>query len=177
VHLTAGSDHTCALLDDGSVKCWGQNGDGRLGLGDVEARGDEPGEMGDALPSVSIGAILEPVSRIGAGNFHTCMIAGTLLKCWGVNATGQLGMGHTETRGDGPGDMGVALTNVDTGTALTPTQVDGGAYFTCARFSNQRIKCWGANDAGQLGYGDRIIRGMDPDDMGDALPFVDLGRD
>jgi hypothetical protein len=36
--------HTCAHLNDGTIKCWGRNGDGQLGLGDTIRRGDEPGE-------------------------------------------------------------------------------------------------------------------------------------
>ena len=40
-------DHTCAVLDDDSVKCWGINNGGQLGYGDTARRGDEPGEMGD----------------------------------------------------------------------------------------------------------------------------------
>jgi hypothetical protein len=42
------------LLNDGSVKCWGGNGDGELGLGDTTSRGDQANEMGDNLPTVKL---------------------------------------------------------------------------------------------------------------------------
>jgi alpha-tubulin suppressor-like RCC1 family protein len=54
LQLTAGGIQTCARLDDGSVKCWGSNNFGQLGLGDTQARGDGPGEMGAALPAVQL---------------------------------------------------------------------------------------------------------------------------
>jgi alpha-tubulin suppressor-like RCC1 family protein len=54
LQLTAGGNNTCARLDDGSVKCWGLNGNGQLGLGDAQDRGDGPGEMGAALPAVQL---------------------------------------------------------------------------------------------------------------------------
>ena len=53
--IACGRYHTCAILDDGRVKCWGFNEDGRLGLGDSNNRGDQPGEMGDALAFVNLG--------------------------------------------------------------------------------------------------------------------------
>jgi len=50
-----GASHACALLDNLSIKCWGQNAQGSLGLGDSNHRGDNPGEMGDLLPAVPNG--------------------------------------------------------------------------------------------------------------------------
>ncbi|MCB1018201.1 MAG: carboxypeptidase regulatory-like domain-containing protein, partial [Acidimicrobiales bacterium] len=49
-------DHTCAVLDDDTLKCWGDNQYGQLGLGDTDDRGDTPGEMGDALAIVPVTA-------------------------------------------------------------------------------------------------------------------------
>jgi alpha-tubulin suppressor-like RCC1 family protein len=54
VAIAGGDDHTCAILNDGSVKCWGANTEGQLGLGDTINRGDDPDEMGDSLPTVKI---------------------------------------------------------------------------------------------------------------------------
>jgi alpha-tubulin suppressor-like RCC1 family protein len=175
VKIDAGNDHTCALLDDDSVKCWGANGDGELGLGDQNARGDNSGEMGNQLPAVLVGVTFVPVSKLSAGGFHNCAIMGSVLRCWGSNPTGQLGLGDNDSRGDDPLEMGLSLPAVEIGTGRTPVQVEAGLEFTCLRYANERVKCWGANSSGQLGYGNRDIVGLDPADMGDALPFIDLG--
>ena len=53
--IFAGGGHTCALLVDTSLKCWGDNGAGELGLGDTNRRGDASGDMGDNLPAVDLG--------------------------------------------------------------------------------------------------------------------------
>jgi E3 ubiquitin-protein ligase HERC3 len=50
--VSAGYGYTCALLDDASVKCWGQGGE--LGLGNDKSHGAAPGQMGDALPTVKL---------------------------------------------------------------------------------------------------------------------------
>jgi alpha-tubulin suppressor-like RCC1 family protein len=52
--MDAGGSHTCALLNDGSVKCWGLNSNGQLGLGDNSGRGDGPNEMGNNLPTTKL---------------------------------------------------------------------------------------------------------------------------
>jgi len=52
--IDLGDFQPCALLDDGSVKCLGSGSLGGLGTGDTEDRGDEPGEMGEALPAVDL---------------------------------------------------------------------------------------------------------------------------
>jgi alpha-tubulin suppressor-like RCC1 family protein len=54
VQIAAGGNHTVALLDNGTIKCWGRNDRGQLGYGDTESRGDEAGEMGNILPAVDL---------------------------------------------------------------------------------------------------------------------------
>jgi alpha-tubulin suppressor-like RCC1 family protein len=175
VHLFAGSDHTCARLDDGSAKCWGGNTSGQLGLADSLSRGVGSGEMGDDLPIVNLAVVLGSIGNMSLGSGHTCAVLAANLKCWGWNDEGQLGLGDTSSRGDDPGEMGINLPLVDLGAERRPVQVAAGWQFTCARLTPGRIKCWGENEHGQLGQGDTSNRGDDPDEMGDALPFIDLG--
>ena len=52
--IAAGSQHTCALLDNSAVKCWGSGNSGALGYGNTNNLGDAPGEMGDNLPVVDL---------------------------------------------------------------------------------------------------------------------------
>src|SRR4051794_41102081 len=53
--LTLGAHYACVILSDGRMKCWGENADGQLGLGDTNHRGDQPNEMGDHLPAIDLG--------------------------------------------------------------------------------------------------------------------------
>src|SRR5262245_25559718 len=94
LRLAAGGGyHTCALLDDGSLKCWGINDLGQLGLGDTEQRGDAPGEMGDLLPPVDLGLGHRALAAWG-GVQHTCARReDERLQCWGLNQNGMLGLG------------------------------------------------------------------------------------
>ncbi|HMQ27905.1 MAG TPA: carboxypeptidase regulatory-like domain-containing protein, partial [Acidimicrobiales bacterium] len=130
--VSAGLNHTCALLDDATVKCWGNNGAGELGLGNTTLRGDGPNEMGDGLPAVDLGtgrtatAVTAGGRLDGNGNGSTCaLLDDGSLKCWGANNSGQLGLGDTANRGDGPGEMGDALPAVvSTGSGLTGQVID-----------------------------------------------------
>ncbi len=54
LQVAVGNNHTCAILDDGSVKCWGDNSQGQLGLGDTQSRGAAAGQMGASLPRVQL---------------------------------------------------------------------------------------------------------------------------
>lgn len=173
--ISAGYLHTCARLEDGSAKCWGHNEYGKLGLGDTLSRGGAAGEMGANLPGVELGQGLVAAS-IMAGSHHTCArLTSGALKCWGQNNFGQLGQGDTLDRGDDPHEMGDTLAPINLGAGLTVTGVATGAYHTCAALSDERVKCWGDNDEGTLGLGDTSARGAEPQQMGDALPEVDLG--
>lgn len=170
--LVAGADHTCARLDDGRVKCWGDNAFGQLGLGSTQDRGDDPNEMGDHLPAVAFGAG-RTVLELVAGSFHSCVrLDDGRVKCWGDNSSGQLGLGDSENRGDGPNEMGDSLPAVNLGSGRKAVALWAGPYHTCARLDNRQVKCWGDNSAGQLGLGDTENRGDNPGEMGDFLPPV-----
>jgi alpha-tubulin suppressor-like RCC1 family protein len=173
--VDGGHFHTCALLSDGRVKCWGANYSGQLGLGNTEWRGDGPGEMGDTLPAVDLGTGKTAV-QISAGYSHTCALLNDgKVKCWGANAFGQLGLGNYEYRGDGPDEMGDDLPAVDLGTGKTALQISAGLLHTCALLNDHKVKCWGPGAFGELGLGDSEWHGNEPGDMGDNLPAVDLG--
>lgn len=131
--LAAGEDHTCALLADGTVRCWGNNGYGQLGDQTMASHVDPRPVAG-----------LRGVKAITGGAYHTCALAGDgTVKCWGGNNYGQLGNGTTMD-------------------AYTPVVVSGlsgvraiaaGSYHTCALLSDSTMKCWGRNSTGQLGNG------------------------
>jgi len=97
------------------------------------------------------------------------------VKCWGSNYSGQLGLGDTNNRGDGPGEMGDNLPAVDLGTGRTATAISCKNSYCCALLDNKSVKCWGYNGSGQLGLGDTNNRGDASGEMGDNLPAVDLG--
>lgn len=175
IAVALGLDHACALLVDRTVKCWGANQSGQLGAGDTIKRGDDPGEMGDALPTVDLGTG-RTAKAIAAGQAFTCAILDDdTLKCWGSGSSGRLGTGDTENRGNQAGEMGDALPAIDLGTGRTPVAVTAGEFHACAVLDDGSLKCWGRNEDGQLGYGDTNDRGDQPGEMGDALAAIDLG--
>ena len=170
--LAASEVHSCAVLDDDTLKCWGGNFDWQLGLGDTLSRGDAPNEMGNSLPTVYLGVGL---AATAAGRYHTCaVISSGLLKCWGDNAAGQLGLGDTIDRGT-PFNPMATLPPVNVGPGLSVKAVAAGAKHTCAIVDDGRLKCWGKNDRGQLGLGDKASHGNALGSMGSALPFVAVG--
>ena len=170
--ISAGLWHTCVVLDDGTVKCWGDNRMGQLGLGDIVNRGDDPGEMGDNLPAVDLG-VSAPVIQLATGAFHTCALLGSReLKCWGWNDVGELGL--ADAHGRAPGQMGVQLPSVNLRRGVASMAV--GAFHSCAIFDGTAdVKCWGLNRSGQLGQGVTTDSIGPSSDSTPPLPSVDLG--
>jgi alpha-tubulin suppressor-like RCC1 family protein len=135
IKAVPGGYHTCAILSDHSVQCWGRNQDGQVG------NGDSTTDVG--LPTPVIGLGPGSVADLFAGGYHTCAVmSDTTVQCWGRNARGQVGDGTVNTPITQPhrvsGLSGVAL-------------VAGGGYHTCGLLQNSTVDCWGQSDYGQIG--------------------------
>jgi trimeric autotransporter adhesin len=135
VGVAAGGNHSCALSEDGGVRCWGWNINGQLGDGSRETR----------LTPVAVSGLSTGVAAIVAGYAHTCALttAGAV-KCWGDNLKGQLGDGSTDDR-----DTPVAVSGLSSGVVA----ITAGAFHTCAVTEGGAVKCWGDDERGQLGNG------------------------
>ena len=130
--IAAGDSHTCALTLGGGVKCWGANWGGQLGDGTTTNRG---------VP-VNVNGLTSGVTALVTGYDHTCALTRTGgVKCWGANWDGQLGNGTTTNRGV-PVDVNGLTSGV--------TALAAGSSHTCALTTTGGVKCWGANDYGQL---------------------------
>lgn len=142
--IVTGFAHTCALLDDATVRCWGIGDAGQLGYGNGETIGDD--ETPASAGPVDVGG---PVASLGSGWYHTCAVLQTgQVKCWGRGNEGRLGYGNVSWVGLINTPAAVGFVDVG-GTAI---KVDGGNAHTCALLSDGTIRCWGWGARGQLGY-------------------------
>ena len=176
IQIAAGGSHTCVLFEDSKIKCWGENMAGELGIEtDRTDRGREPHDMGTSLPFVNVGST-EKILQISSQRYGNCVLfVSGRVKCWGRNE-GALGNGEASPRGNSSAQMGANLPYVNVGLRLKIRALSGGLQHECALLNfGGLVKCWGVNDLGQLGYEDTQTRGVTPDQMGDDLPFVDLG--
>jgi len=134
VQISAGGEHTCALLEDGTVECWGDNESGQLGNGTTTSI---------ATP-VAVSGLATAIS-ISAGLEHSCaLLAVGTVECWGNGKSGQLGDGGTESR----------TTPVPVGGLAEVSAISAGWEHTCAIHTEAgEVECWGGDGGGQLGDG------------------------
>ncbi|MBL8620310.1 MAG: hypothetical protein JNK64_03375 [Myxococcales bacterium] len=160
--VVAGAAHTCAIQVDDRVRCWGRGLDGRLGTGATSDIG-VVNTPGDHAP-IDLGGT---VQVLAAGDRHTCaVLEGGGVVCWGANERGQLGYGdETPVGGSGPPAAAGLVPLPGPARAIT-----AGGDHTCALLIGGAVVCWGANDRGQLGYGDREDRG-DDEPVGGVVPL------
>ncbi len=169
VAITSGDDHTCAILDNGTVRCWGLGTNGRLGYGNTNTIGDNetPGSVGP----VSLGTGRTAV-RISAGDAHTCaQLDNGTVRCWGAAAVGQLGYGNTSDIGDTEAPSAAGPVNL--GTGRTAIAITTGEFHTCAMLDNNTLKCWGDGALGRLGYGNTTTIG--DNELPSAVGTVNVG--
>jgi alpha-tubulin suppressor-like RCC1 family protein len=167
--IAAGSAHTCALLDNGTVRCWGFGANGRLGYGNTDTIGDD--ELPTAAGPVSlgeVGGVPLTATAITAGNGHTCaLLSNGAVRCWGFNLDGRLGLGHTDPIGDN--ELPGSVAPIDFGGGHTAKAITGGGFHTCAILDDDSVRCWGFGGDGRLGYGNIRNIGRAPASPGDPL--------
>jgi alpha-tubulin suppressor-like RCC1 family protein len=123
--IAAGLGHSCVVISDGTVQCWGFNRKGQLG-------------NGTTAPSsvrVTVSGLTNAVA-VTSGFDHTCaLLADGTVQCWGSNSEGQLG----------DGTMTDSLVPVTVNGITTATAVGSGSMRTCAVLSDGTVRCWGGN--------------------------------
>ena len=237
--ITAGQNHTCALLDNNTVKCWGHNILGQLGQNNVIDYGTDSNQM-SSLGTIPLGISASSIFT-GVGSNHTCAVLdNNTVKCWGNNWKGQLGQSdntnvdieigqdndgffdgsnilinrnHGSGRGsDVPLKPGESRSNVQTRTVSsslptirfgcnnakdrqgdplpctsasnfklkTPYSLAVGKDHVCAVLVTDQnddkgkdfVKCWGSNDKKQLGQEEDRNYGGNTTDTVEKAPFL-----
>jgi alpha-tubulin suppressor-like RCC1 family protein len=138
LQVVAGGSHTCVLLADRTVRCWGSDAQGQLGDGTAG------GSLVTPTAPVGVGEVLS----LAAGGRHTCAVRtnGTVW-CWGENAAGQLGRGTTGSPVATPAPV-LQLAGA--------ASVAAGEFHTCATLPSGTARCWGTNSSFQLGNGTTV---------------------
>ena len=158
-HVSVGSSnlgHSCAVLENGSIYCWGNNYNGQLGDGSTN-HSNIPVRV--LLPNGS------NASTVSTGIGFTCaLLENDSVYCWGANHHGQLGIGTFASNA-------VAPVQVELPTGSNTNSIFAGSDYTCALVNNVSVYCWGNNNYGQLGDGSPIggsnipVRVLLPDNM------------
>lgn len=127
IDIAAGYGHSCAILSDHTVRCWGSNPNGELGTGNTSR---------STVPTITIG--ITNALRIDSSLFHTCVVLQTGgAKCWGSNYFGEAGDGTSGNARPTP----VEVLGLQTGVA----QISAGENTTCVAMISGQAKCWGRN--------------------------------
>jgi alpha-tubulin suppressor-like RCC1 family protein len=155
VSVTTGVYHTCALLSDKTIDCWGYNGYYQLGNGK---------QIDSSLPVKVLNgtgtAALPAVLGVSAGLYDTCaVISDHTARCWGTNNFGNLGIGGTTGANLFKKFPAPVRNGKNTANLTNVSQISAGPESTCAILASKTIKnevrCWGSNQFGQLGTGNQ----------------------
>ena len=170
VAVATGNEHTCALLDNGAVRCWGSGEHGALGYGntDDDRRRRDPclGRPGGP------GRGTEGSRDHGGRGIHLRtprQRQGAVLGLRGLTASSETGPRTTSATTRRPARSGP----IDLGAGRKAVAISAGDFHACAILDNGRVRCWGFGCNGQLGYGNTSNVG-DDETPGSVGP-VDLG--
>ena len=146
VDISVGGTHSCALLDTGGVKCWGDNFFGTIGDGTTDQRNTP----------VDVSNLASGVEQLSAGASGGCAVmdGGGPVRCWGTNNLGQLGIGNNTgpdvCNGFKCSTMPVNVSGLSDGVR----KVSAASNSACALLDSGEVRCWGSNFQGQMGDSD-----------------------
>lgn len=172
----AGLLHSCAISLSQQLWCWGSNGEGQIGTGPaVPIPGSFVLPPSQTVPTDTIvdslrqsgGLVGLDFAAVTATGLHTCALKlDGQAQCWGWNSSGQLGDGTNTTRGLPVPVSGGLTFRTETATVPTPPDPDfyipgqsfisAGFAHTCGIVTSNAAMCWGENEDGQLGTGNRV---------------------
>ena len=136
--IHAGSSHTCAILNNNSLNCWGNNESGQLGDGTTES----------TKTPVKVEGLDGDVLSVSGSTDATCATLDSgFVECWGSNRYGQLGIGKADDDVHAEPTVTVGLGNA------TAVYSASRGFTMCATTSDWQAWCWGAGAVGQLGNG------------------------
>jgi alpha-tubulin suppressor-like RCC1 family protein len=143
--VATGYYHSCAILTNRQVRCWGYNTYGQLGDGS-EDNSTTPVIVRNASDT----GPLQNVVQLALGDYHSCaLLTNKQVRCWGYGSYGALGGGDFDNS-----SLPITVRNAgDTGPLLNVVQIGGESDGTCAILTNRQVRCWGEDDYGQLGNG------------------------
>jgi alpha-tubulin suppressor-like RCC1 family protein len=184
--VQAGNGLTCAIAEDARVYCFGDNANGELGMGNTGTTYRTRGQSTlNYVPPIDVGTSdgTTPlkVLDVAVGDSHVCVIVeGGKVKCWGLNASGQLGLQYVlspkDIIGNNTGEMGDSLAYTDFGTSVLARQIFAGPNNTCIISTAAKLFCIGYGNFGVNGIaGNTLNIGANANQMGDFLAPVDVG--
>lgn len=163
--VAVGDGIICIRYREGNVRCWGTDGDNRLGNGSgTDAIGDTETETPDMLSDLPLPG---PVRQLAVGLGHMCvLVEGGDVHCWGSNLYGELGYGNENSIDAAANAGAVSL-------GAPATQIAVGSLFTCALLETKRVRCWGTGVYGRLGSG--VPGDVGDNELPDDIDPLELG--
>ena len=153
VQFANGSGHTCAVLNTGDVRCFGNGANGATGYDSTADLGDGAGEV-EALGIVDLGG--KVVIDISAGENTTCIVGNDgRARCWGSGGNGVLGTDATANFGNSGGSNSMTvLSDITMGVGDPKVKsIQTKNNMSCALTVDDKLRCWGGGSDGRLGNG------------------------
>lgn len=140
VQLVGASSHSCGLLSNGAVYCWGAGGSGRVG--------NNNGASVNYPQPVPVDGLSSGVTQLAGAYDTTCALkTDQSVWCWGAGTQGQIGFNSAVNSAIPAQVKGLGAS----GTLSAVTQIAGGYLNFCALHSGGAVACWGTNSYGTLG--------------------------